>query len=313
MDSQLEARYDVVIVGGGPAGLNAALMLARSCRSVLVLDDRQYRNAPAEHMHGFLSRDGAEPHRLREIGRGEVRAYGGTIANRRAVTAEVVADGIAVSLDDGTVVMGRRLLVATGLTDLLPDIPGVAERFGRDVVHCPYCHGWEVRDQEIGVLATGEPSVHQALLFRQLSATVTVLQHNSPGPTDEERRRLAARGITVVEGEVSALRVVDDRLTGAILTNGTVVPLTALALAPRMVARSRLLETLGITAVEHPSGMGEHIPAETGGRTAVPHVWVAGNVTNLGAQVLIAAAEGAVAGGMINADLVSEDTELAMR
>src|SRR6185436_3180816 len=123
-------------------------------------------------------------------------------------------DGFRLSLDGGDSVRARRLLVTTGLTDELPDVPGLAERWGRDVLHCPYCHGWEVRDQAIGVLSTGPMSVHQALMFRQWSADVTLFLHTGPAPGETEREQLAARGIAVVEGEVTGLEVTGDRLTG---------------------------------------------------------------------------------------------------
>jgi thioredoxin reductase len=206
----------------------------------------------------------------------------------------------------------RRLLVTTGLVDELPDVPGLRERWGRDVVHCPYCHGWEVRDRAIGVLATGPMSVHQALLFRQWSAAVTLFLHRAPAPDPEQADRLAARGIAVVGGEVAALEVAGDRLAGVRLADGTVIAREVVAVAPRMVARAGLLTSLGLRAVEHPSGAGEHVPADPTGRTDVPGVWVAGNVTDLTAQVGAAAAAAALAAAQINFDLVTEETEAAV-
>jgi thioredoxin reductase len=193
----------------------------------------------------------------------------------------------------------------------LPDVPGLRDRWGRDVVHCPYCHGWEVRDRAIGVLASGPRSVHQALLFRQLSDDVTYFTHGC-SLTAPEAEQLAARGIRVVDGEVAALEITSGRLTGIRLRDGTVVPREVVAIAPRMVARAGLLASLGLHPAEHPSGAGMWVPAGPAGRTEVPGVWVAGNVTDLGAQVGAAAAGGAMAGAMINADLVEEETREAM-
>ncbi len=193
--------YDVVVVGGGAAGLSGSLMLGRVRRSVLVVDAGEPRNAPASGVHGFLTRDGTNPRELLEAGRAEVRRYGARVLEGRVTSAfPVEGGGFAVELEDGRRVGARRQLVATGLIDELPDVPGVRERWGRDVLHCPYCHGWEVRDQAIGVLARGPLSVHQALLFRQLSADVTFFSHTMPPPSDEQAERLAARGISVVEG-----------------------------------------------------------------------------------------------------------------
>ncbi|WP_367129017.1 NAD(P)/FAD-dependent oxidoreductase [Saccharothrix sp. HUAS TT1] len=318
MTLELDKSYDVVVVGGGAAGLNGALMLARSRRSVLVVDAGAPRNAPAEGVHGLLARDGVPPSELLERGRAEVRGYGGRVVTGRvdAVTREGDAltregDAFAVALADGRSVRARRLLVTTGLVDELPDVAGLRERWGRDVVHCPYCHGWEVRDQAIGVLATGPMAVHQALLFRQLSADVTFFAHTAP-PTAEQAEQLAARGVDVVTGEVAALEVVGDRVVGVRLADGRVVGREVVAVATRMVARAGFLAELGLKPVEHPSGMGEHVPADPTGRTDVPGVWVAGNVTDLSAQVGASAAAGAAAGAQINADLVAEETRRAV-
>lgn len=308
MTDPIAGAYDVVVVGGGAAGLNGALMLARSRRSVLVIDAGEPRNAPAAGVHGFLSRDGISPAALLEAGRSEVRGYGGQVVAGWVSAAAGTGDGFSVTLDDGRMVGARRLLVTTGLVDELPNVPGVRERWGRDVIHCPYCHGWEVRDQAVGILSSGPMSVHQALLFRQLTEDVTFFLHTAPEPSDEDRERLAARGVTVIEGEVTALVVTDDRLTGARLASGAVVPRQAVVVAPRFVARAGVLVSLGLAVTEHPMGVGSFVAADPTGLTAVPGVWVAGNVADPMAQVVGAAAAGAMAAAMINADLVAEDT-----
>jgi len=303
---------DVVVVGGGAAGLSAALMLARARRSVLVVDAGAPRNAPAAGVHGLLGRDGMPPAELLERGRAEVRSYGGEIVRGEVDGVDRDGDRFAVRLAGGEITHARRLLVTTGLVDELPEVPGLRERWGRDVVHCPYCHGWEVRDRAIGVLATGPMSVHQALLFRQWSADVVLFSHRAGAPDQEQAEQLAARGIGVVSGEVAALEVADDRLAGVRLADGTVIAREVVAVAPRMVARSGLLAGLGLRAVEHPSGAGEHIPADPTGRTEVPGVWVAGNVADLSAQVGTAAAAAAFAAAQINADLVVAETAAAV-
>ena len=298
---------DVVVIGGGAAGLGGALTLGRARRSVQVIDSGRPRNAPAAHMHAFLSRDGMSPGELLALGREEVRSYGGEVVSGEVVAARKDADGFTVTLADGGEVRARRVLVTTGLADELPAVAGLAERFGRDVVHCPYCHGWEVRDQAVGVLATGPMSLHQVRLFRQWTSDLVFFQHTGPRPDDEEMKTLAGRGITVVEGEVTAVEITDDALTGVRLADGTVVPRRALAVSPHMVARAGFLAGLGVLTAEHPSGMGEYVPADEMGRTSVPGVWVAGNVTDLSAQVINAAAAGTKAGAMINMDLVEDD------
>ncbi len=305
-------RFDVAVIGGGAAGLSAAVILGRARRSVVVVDAGSPRNAPATGVHGFLTRDDIKPAELLEIGRGEVEKYGGTVWHGEARSARRIADGFEVTLADGRLVTGRRLLVTTGLVDELPDIPGVRERWGRDVVHCPYCHGWEVRDQAIGILGTGPLAVHHALLFRQLTSDVVLFLHTAPALADEQAEQLAARGIQVVPGLVERLDVVDDRIAGVRLVDGTVVPRQVVAVGPRFVAASGVLTTLGLRPAAHELGIGEHIAADPTGLTEAPGVWVAGNVTNLSAQVVVAAAEGASAAIAINGDLVAEDARRAV-
>ena len=312
MNDQIRDAYDVVVTGGGAAGLNGALQLARSRRSVLVVDAGQPRNRPAHAVHGLLGHDGLPPAQLLARGRDEVRGYGGEVVTGAVAAVRGDLDsGFTVALADGRTVRARRLLVTSGLVDELPAIPGLRERWGRDVVHCPYCHGWEVRDQAIGVLASGPRSVHQALLFRQLSDDIVYFRRETV-LGDAEAVQLAARGIRVVDGEVSALVIADDRLAGVRLADGSVVPRQAVTVGARMTARAGFLADLGLKPSEHPSGMGVHIPADPAGRTEVPGVWAAGNVTDLFAQVGASAAAGALAGAVINADLVEEETRRAV-
>ena len=203
------ATYDVAVVGGGAAGLSAALVLGRARRSVVVIDAGAPRNAPAAHMQGFLSRDGMPPADLLALAREEVRGYGVEIIEDEVVEIE---PGFTLALAGGGSLTARRLLLTTGAVDDLPDIPGARERWGRDFLHCPYCHGWEVRDQAIGVLGTDPGSVDHAQLLRQWSDDVVFFSH-SQSLTAEERAALDARGIAVIEGTVTAFSVVDDRLT----------------------------------------------------------------------------------------------------
>ena len=320
----MNENYDVVVVGGGAAGLNGALALARSRRSVLVVDAGDPRNAPAGHVHNFLSRDGTPPSELYAAGRAEVRRYGGRVETGRvtALARDGERFGVRISAQAGAqsgaqggaqagerTVAARRLLVATGLRDVLPDVPGLAARWGIDVLHCPYCHGWEVRDKRIGILSTGPAAVHQALLFQQLSPHVTLLRHTGPGPDAEQRAQLGALGVAVAEGEVEQVEAGPGGLTGVRLAGRGHLDLDAVVVAPRVVARAELLEPLGLKPAEvmigeHP--VGTRIEADRTGATAVPGVWVAGNLTDPQAQVIAAAAAGLMAGAAINLDLILE-------
>jgi thioredoxin reductase len=295
--------YDVVVVGGGAAGLSAALVLARARRTVAVVDAGGPRNAPAAHMHGFLSRDGMPPHDLLAAGRSEVAGYGGHLLDDTVVDVE---PGFRVRLADGSQLRARRVLVATGLRDELPEIPGVRERWGRDLLHCPYCHGYEVRDQPLGVLGGTPEAVQHTLLVRQWSPDVTLFPHTDV-LSPEQREQLSARDIRIVEGVVARLVVDNDRLHGVELVGGTVIPRTAVFVRPRFVPNAELLTSLGCAMDEH--GWVVHDPA---GRTTVAGVWVAGNAADARAQVISAAGEGSAAAIALNADLVDEDVKCAL-
>ncbi|GAA2308906.1 NAD(P)/FAD-dependent oxidoreductase [Glycomyces scopariae] len=307
MTDELRDRYDVVVIGGGAAGLNGALMLGRARRSVAVIDAGEPRNAPADGVHGLLGREGVPPGELLATGRAEVRGYGGHVVTGRVAKAYRRDESFVVALDDGREVAAKRLLVAAGIVDRLPEIPGLAERWGKDVMHCPYCHGWEHRDQAIGVIGTGPMAVHQALLFRQWTADLVFFTHTAPELTADEREKFAARGIRVEEGPIAAVEA-----DGARMADGRLVPREAFAIATRMEARAGFLADLGLEVADHPSGAGTHVPADAFGKTAVPGVWAAGNVTDLMAQVGPAAVAGAMAGALINADLTEEETAAAV-
>ena len=193
---------DAVVIGGGGAGLNGALMLARSRRSVVVIDSGNPRNAPAAAVHGLLGLDGTPPAELLQRGREEVRHYGGLVVSGEATYAAPAAPSaqgdlrFTVALKDGSTLSARRLLIATGLRDVLPDVRGLAEHWGHSVVHCPYCHGWEVRDEPIGILAVGPASIHHAVLFRQLTDDLVYFTRGTELDEDS-RARFAARDIQV--------------------------------------------------------------------------------------------------------------------
>lgn len=309
---ELEQMYDVAVVGGGAAGLSGAVTLGRSLRSVVVIDAGAPRNAPADGVHNYLTRDGISPADLVAVGREEVARYGGVVIDGEAVDAVRVVEGFRLRLADGRTTRARRLLVTTGLVDELPDVPGVRELWGIDVHHCPFCHGWEIRGQAIGFLGTATAPLSRSLLFRQWTPDLVVFKHEAAAPSEAEAEQLAARGIRIVDSVVDSLVVTDGRLSGVRLADGRIEPRQALFVAPRMVARSGLLTALGLPTAEHPLGMGTFVASDPQGLTAVPGVWVAGNVTDLVAQVVTSAGAGVMAGAAINADLLAEDTDRAV-
>jgi thioredoxin reductase len=300
-------EYDVVVIGGGAAGLSAALVLARARRHVAVVDAGRPRNAPAAHMHGFLGSDGRPPAELLAAGRREVAGYGGHLVSGTVTGITPAAGGgprFDLALADGSSLQARRVLVTTGLYDDIPDIPGVRERWGRDLLHCPYCHGYEVRDQPLGVLGGNPEAVSHAHLIRQWSQDV-VFFANGAALTAEQRDQLTARAIGIVDTPVARLVVEDDHLVGVGLASGRTVPRAAVFVRPRFVPNDDLLAGLG--CVRHDNGW---VAVDASGRTSVAGVWAAGNAADPRAQVITAAGEGSAAAIAINNDLVDEEVSI---
>ncbi|WP_149359362.1 NAD(P)/FAD-dependent oxidoreductase [Lolliginicoccus suaedae] len=303
------STYDVAIIGGGPAGLAAAVALGRSLRSVIVIDGGEPRNALAGGAHNVLGQEGIAPRDLLRQGRSEARGYGAVIVDATVERARPAgARGFVLGLDDGTEASARRVLIATGIIDELPEVPGLRAHWGSRLLHCPYCHGWEARGQAIGVLATGPMALHQALLFRQLSDSVTVFVHGREEFDAAEREQLDALGIPVVPGPV--LEVRGGRPLRVLLAGGSSHDVDYLAVAPRFLARTGVYEQLGGAASEHP--MGSFIETDAMGRTAVEGVWAAGNVRDFKSMVTASAGDGVAVAAGINADLVAEDARAAV-
>lgn len=311
-----DGLVDVVVLGGGAAGLNAALMLGRSRRSVVVLDAGDPRNAPAEGIHGLLGNEGTPPAEFLARGRAEVRTYGGlvvpaTVRDARAIPSEDGDLRFRIELTDGRAIEARRVVVATGLRDELPAIPGLAAHWGHGVVHCPFCHGYEVRDRAIGIPATQPSHAHLALLFRALSEDVVVF---APGVRFEEAdlARFAALGIVVREEPIQeVVSAPDGALAGVRLAGGEVIARDVLATGTRMVPRLDGLEGLGLPVEEMPL-IGAKVASGRAGATGVPGVWVAGNVAEPTAQVGASAAAGALAGAQAHVSLVMAQADAAV-
>jgi thioredoxin reductase len=303
--------WDVIIVGAGSGGLSAALILGRARRRVLVVDGGAPRNAVAAHMHGVLGRDGWSPLDLVATGRAEVERYGVVVTPGEVVSAERVESGFAIELGSGERHHARRVLVATGLRDELPEIPGLAEQWGTGAVVCPYCDGWEVRDRRIAVLATGPRSTHQAQMLRQWSPEV-IFFTNAGELTDADAAPLVARGIAIERRAVTAVSAdADGRLRGIRLADGDTVAVDSIFLHPGVVPNDALLRGLGAATTEGFGGA-PWVEVDATGRTSVPTVWAVGNVVDPSASVPVASGAGNVAGATINADLIEEEIRDAL-
>lgn len=305
---------DVAVIGGSAAGLSAALQLVRQGRSVIVIDSGEPRNAPAAHMHSFLGRDGTPPADLVAAGRAEVRGYGGEILSGRAVQVTRMDERFSVELDEARTVVARRVVAATGLIDELPAVDGLAAHWGRAVIHCPFCHGYEFRDQRVVQLVTHPTGLHTAALFRQLTARLTVLVQE--GVEVDAAGVAALRAAAVDVRSATARRVAcddDGRLIGVQLVDGSRIDADAVVVGPRFHPRSEPFAALGLRPEEHPSGLGEVIAVDAVGATSIEGVYAAGNITDPSQQVLQAAAHGSRVGGGVAASLADEDIRAAAR
>lgn len=300
---------DVAIIGGGPAGLSAALLLSRARRRIVVIDDGQPRNATAPHMHGVLGHDGLSPLRLLELGRKEVARYGGRLERATVSTLHVGDRSLEVTTKSGGRFRARRALVATGLSDELPAIPGMREQWGRGVVVCPYCDGWEHRHDVVGVVATSERSTEQAQLLRQWSERIVYFPDQLGEPDAAGRKALVDRGIRIERGDITGLRIEEDRVSG-VRVDGRIVPVGVVFTAPRQRPQDSLLRALGATRTE--DDLGDWIAVDDDGRTSVPGVYAVGNVVNARSNVSVSLGLGTLVGGAITLDLLGEDIARAL-
>ncbi|WP_418276731.1 FAD-dependent oxidoreductase [Isoptericola jiangsuensis] len=314
-DRTVERHCDVAVIGGSAAGLAAALQLGRQRRTVVVVDDGTPRNAPAAHMHGYLGHEAAPPSELVAVGREEVRGYGGEVLDGRVDAVERRDDGtFVVHLTGGHRIVARAVLAATGIADELPPVPGLAERWGGQVIHCPFCHGYEVRDQAVVQIVTHPAGLHPTALLRHLTDRLTVVLHDARGVEESAVAPLVAAGVPVLRSRV--VRVVDGAggsAVGVQLDTGEVLAADAVVAGPRFRARAEVFAGAGLSPTAHASGLGDVVEVDPTGRTAVPMLFAAGNITDPGQQVLPAAAHGSRVGAVIAFALADEDLRGARR
>ena len=303
-------RYDAVVVGAGSAGLSAALVLGRSRRRVLVLDGGEPRNASSSGVHYFLTRDGTPPDELLRIGREQLKPYSGVEVRRAGATGAAGSDGdFLVTLEDGSTVGTRKILLATGVHDELPERPGFREFWGRGIYHCPYCHGWEVRDRPLAVLDSGEDAAEQAALIRNWSRDLILLTDGPATLDDGAREKLDVLGIPISETPISRLE--GDRASGIlhriVFEDGSEVSREGLFYRPPQRQRSDLAEGLGCefeTTGPLPTLL-KNDPMTK--ETTVPGVHVAGDAGTMLQGAIMAAASGATAAAFINHSLITEE------
>lgn len=310
-----ERTAEVVVVGGSAAGLGAALQLSRQRRSVFVIDSGEPRNAPATAMHSYLGHEGRPPADFLRIAQEEVRSYGTEILSGRALDVTRDEDGFHLTVTGGHVIHARRVIAATGASDELPDIPGLVDHWGGAVIHCPFCHGYEARDQHIAALVTSPLGLHPLPLLRQLTDRLTVVVHAGVVADDPQLEALRAAGVEVIAQPVE--RIVNDD-AGALhalrLTDGREVRAETVLVGTRLHARVEPFASVGLTASDHPSGVATYVEADAmSGATSVPGLYAVGTVAEPMLQVLPTAAAGTRVGSLVSFDLAQEDLAAAAR
>jgi thioredoxin reductase len=295
---------DVIIVGGGPAGLSAALILGRACRTVRVFDSGRYRNHAAAHMHGFLTRDGIAPAEFLTLAREQLVAYDTVWIERVEVASARALDGRAgfsVVTADGATFESRFLLLATGVVDNVPDVPGLAALYGRSVFHCPYCDGWEVRGMPLAVYGCEARAHGLALELTGWSRDIVIVSDGACGIERPDLERLARNGIQVREERVTRLEGRDGQLERIIFDSGESLARRALFFTTGQTQASPLARSLGCEFND--KGTVRTGPYES---TSVPGLFVAGDASRAVQWVVVAAAEGAEAAFAINQALIKE-------
>jgi thioredoxin reductase len=287
--------YDVVIVGGGPAGLSAALVLARCRRRVLVCDAGEPRNAAATALHGFLTRDGTPPLELLQLAREELQRYGIQVQPVRVTSVERRDSGFEVLIEHATRIAARMVLLATGVRDHLPGVPGLEECYGKTVHHCPYCDGWEVRDKSLAVIGNGASGAGLALSLKTWSDRVVLCTNGRARLTRDQRRQLVEQQIRVREAAIVRANHDEGRLRELLLAGDEIVACDAVFFATGQAQQSPLPRDLGCEFTRKGSVKTDHL-----GQTCVPGLFVVGDASRDVQFVIVAAAEGAKAGVAIN-------------
>jgi thioredoxin reductase len=302
-------RHDAIVIGGSFAGLSAAMYIARALRSVVVIDAGAPRNRFAEHSHGFFAQDGSEPRAMLATARSQVAAYPtASFVDGEAIGAAREAEGFSVQLVTGEILGSARLVLAFGISDDLPAIPGVAERWGKSVIHCPYCHGFEFSGQRLGVLYTSPMSLHQAMLVAEWGPT-TLYLNGAGGPDDDARAELRRRGIAIEPALVTSLHGDGAPLSALELGDGRTVDLDALYIGPRTRLNSEIARQLGCELDERP--LGDVIRTDDTKMTTVPGVFAAGDITRSAHNLTWASADGVTAGLGVHRSLVFPVPEAA--
>jgi len=295
--------FEAVIVGGGPSGLSAALVLGRSCRKVLVCDEGRPRNRTSVAVHSYFSRDGISPAQLLEIGRDQLRPYDVDFEAVGVIDATKLDGGFRIRLRNGKEHTTRTLIFATGLKDELPDIEGISTQWGTGVLHCPYCHGWEARDKPWAYIIDSEQAIDWGIELMEWASELTFCSNGPSGLTDAEHSILKSRGVTVREERIKRLIEIDGDLKSILFESGEELKIEALFVRTSLSQRTSLPEKLGCIMSSDNEGF---VDTDAFGATSVPGLFIVGDASMGAPQVATAVADGALTAIMVNKTIIRE-------
>ncbi|RCW49522.1 NAD(P)/FAD-dependent oxidoreductase [Paenibacillus prosopidis] len=298
----MEQHIDVAIIGGGPAGMNAALVLGRARKSVVVIDEGRPRNRVTRETHGFLTRDGISPSEFRRVAKEQINAYPSVhFVEDAAVTITGTDGNFQIATGQGTTYRSKKLLFAVGMKDLPLDINGLADAYGKSAFVCPYCDGWELRDQSLVLTAKGARALHMAKMLSGWTNRFTICTDGPDEWTDEEREELKQHNVPAFDSPIQRIESNDGMVERVILADGTTIPCTGIFFAPKLAAGSDLPQALGCKITEAGT-----VIVDAFGKTNVPGVYSAGDAASELYQAITAASLGALAAVGINGELLAE-------
>lgn len=290
---------DVVIIGGGPAGLNAALVLGRARKHVMVIDEGRPRNAVTRKSHGFLTRDGISPAEFRTIAREELLAYPSISLLEDSAVSVAGTDGhFQIVTAQGRTYSSKKLLFAVGMKDQPLDIPGLGDVYGKSAFVCPYCDGWELRDKPLVIINSGAELMHFAPLISGWTSRFTICTNGPDELTDEQREELRQHGVPLFEAPIQSIESTDGMVQQVVLTDGAVIPCEGIFFKPKLISGSDLPRALGCQVTE--TGK---VEADLFGKTSIPGVYSAGDAASQNYQLIAAAAMGAFAAAAMNNEM----------
>jgi len=300
-----ERNFEVIIIGGSYAGLSAALSLGRALRQVLVIDSGLPCNRQTAHSHNFITHDGEKPDVIAQKAKNQVLKYNTVqFLSDLAVSGAKNDNGFSITTQTGQAFTAKKLIFATGIKDILPDIKGFSECWGITVIHCPYCHGYEVKNEKTGILADGDAAIHYAQLIRNWTKDLSIITNGPSSLKQEQANRLAKHNIPVIEKEIAELKHENGYLQQIVFTDQSVFPLKAIYSKPGHEQHCKIPEQLGCELTEH-----GYIKADSFQKTSVRGIFACGDNTTMMRAVANAVSSGNMAGAIANNELIEEEFE----